>query len=291
VPENVPEPGYLPTDDLDAGLRDRLRHARDQAYLTREELLELADALAEQRRALAGALADLARREAEATAMRDALERTSREAAEELDERDARLAALAEELMLERSQLERRERDLLAAERRAHEPASRDEPDTGRLEAMEALVHELRDRLERVETTLAARLGRVVEVVEEIARGVRAPLERAVAAVHGQPERPHEAPPDPAATSDASPPAAAGPSEAHLLFVTTPAGYRLFERSGPPPAPGTRFSLGTVAGEELSGSELEAGALRCSPLPHDARPCVACTIAAPADSGDAEAVG
>ena len=69
----------------------------------------MAETLARQRQELAAALADLKRREAEAAAIRDALERASREAAQELDGRDAQLAALAQKLMLERARLDRRE--------------------------------------------------------------------------------------------------------------------------------------------------------------------------------------
>ena len=106
MPEDRPDPHDLPPGDLDEGLRERLRQAREGGgELTRGELLELAETLARQRQELAAALADLKRREAEAAAIRDALERASREAAQELDGRDAQLAALAQKLMLERARL------------------------------------------------------------------------------------------------------------------------------------------------------------------------------------------
>ena len=100
----------LAADDLDTGLRNRLRDARASGGdLTRSELLELAEALTTQRRVMASALADLARREQEGADVRTALERTSLEAAQALDERDARLSALSSELELERSRLDQRE--------------------------------------------------------------------------------------------------------------------------------------------------------------------------------------
>jgi hypothetical protein len=186
VPEDRPDPHDLPPGDLDAGLRDRLRHAREGGgELTRSELLELAETLARQRQELAGALADLKRREAEAAAIRDALERASREAAQELDGRDAQLAALAQKLMLERSRLDRREQAVSAAERRLAALTTVEEAATvtaapdelpieelpieepqarpGRLESLEGVVKDLRGRLERIEDAFAARVRGVTD--------------------------------------------------------------------------------------------------------------------------------
>jgi hypothetical protein len=52
----------------------------------------------------------------------------------------------------------------------------------------------------------------------------------------------------------------------HLLFIWTPAGYRLQEREGPPPAVGETIDLGELGRQEVQ----KVGA---SPLPGDARPC------------------
>ena len=184
MPEDPPDPHDLPPGDLDEGLRERLRHAREGGgELTRGELLELAETLARQRQELAAALADLKRREAEAAAIRDALERASREAAQELDGRDAQLAALAQKLMLERARLDRREQAVSAAEQRlaalttvdeaptvTAETSARDELPVeeaqvrpGRLESLEGVVKDLRGRLDRVEEAVAARVRGVTD--------------------------------------------------------------------------------------------------------------------------------
>lgn len=52
----------------------------------------------------------------------------------------------------------------------------------------------------------------------------------------------------------------------HLLFVWTPAGYRLEEREGEPPAPGAEV--------ELDGGTQRVGRIGVSPLPGDTRRCV-----------------
>ena len=156
-----------PLGDLDAGLRDRLRRASGEGGdLTHAELLELAGALNRQRQQIAEALADLGRREAEAARVRDALEETSRDAELALDERDARLSALSAELEAERQRLAARAQELSGAEhelaRRTAELAERlpPEPLPPRAEpgrSFEAVISELRARIERVEATLELR--------------------------------------------------------------------------------------------------------------------------------------
>jgi hypothetical protein len=54
--------------------------------------------------------------------------------------------------------------------------------------------------------------------------------------------------------------------EKHLLFVSKPSGYELYERDGQPPAPGSEVEL-----EE--GGRFTVSKLGPSPLPDDARPC------------------
>jgi len=294
-----------PLTDLDAGLRDRLRRASGAAGgLTHAELVELADALDRQRRQVAEALTDLRRREGEATRVRAALEQTSREAAQALDERDARLSALAAELAAERARIDARARELDAAEdavtrRQAEAPSpapAREEPSGAidamfsdlrqRLERVEAAL-ELRERLERVEAAilermrtvreqapgqLEERLSRLEELVGEVARLVRRPHDDAPApvAVESAPVEPAP-PPEPEPARD--PPIAPAPATAHVLFVATSAGYRVFEREGPPPSLGERLELA-----ELDGMQATVTAPRSSPLPGDSRPCVACMV-------------
>ena len=52
----------------------------------------------------------------------------------------------------------------------------------------------------------------------------------------------------------------------YLLFIWSPAGYRLEEREGQPPAVGTLVDLGELGRQEVQ----KVGP---SPLPGDARPC------------------
>ena len=52
----------------------------------------------------------------------------------------------------------------------------------------------------------------------------------------------------------------------YLAFVWSPSGYKLTEREGEPPAPGTEV--------ELDGEKLRVTKLAPSPLPGDTRPCV-----------------
>jgi hypothetical protein len=51
-----------------------------------------------------------------------------------------------------------------------------------------------------------------------------------------------------------------------LAFAWSPSGFRLSEREGEPPAPGTEV--------ELDGEKLRVTKLAPSPLPGDTRPCV-----------------
>jgi hypothetical protein len=274
----------LAADDLDTGLRNRLRDARASGGdLTRSELLELAEALTAQRREMAAALADLARREQEVADVRAALERTSQEAARALDERDARLSALASELELERSRLDHRELELTSAP--GPEPAHH-----ARFDGLESVLAELRDRLDRVESALAARVRtvpevifgpsedrddrvkRAVELVGELARVLRSPLEKLA---HDEPPLETAREVDEPTRSDE--PAAPEerperqPAAGHVLFVSTEAGYRLFGRDGPLPPPGERVRI-----DELGGIEATITGERPSPFPGDGRSCLAC---------------
>ena len=52
----------------------------------------------------------------------------------------------------------------------------------------------------------------------------------------------------------------------YLAFVWSPSGYRLTEREGEPPTPGSEV--------ELDGEQLRVTKLGTSPLPGDTRPCV-----------------
>jgi len=52
----------------------------------------------------------------------------------------------------------------------------------------------------------------------------------------------------------------------HTLFVPSPAGYAVLERSGPPPRPGETLVL--------DGRTYRATGYRCPPFPADPRPCV-----------------
>jgi hypothetical protein len=288
----------LAADDLDTGLRNRLRDARaGGADLTRGELLELAEGLTRQRREMAAALADLARREQEVTDVRTALEHTSREAARELDERDARLSMLALELEHERAVLEERERELPRAPEQEH-------PHGARFDRLEVVLSDLRERLDRLESAVAARvrtvpeaifgsaedrddrISRAVELVGEIGRVLRAPLEKLPLdnASHDEPQpapavpEPHaeEIPADePAAPAIDDTRAQPGLEMGHVLFVSTDAGYRLFERGGGAPSSGDRIEL-----SELGGAEATVIGPRPSPLPADRRGCVAAVVEA-----------
>jgi hypothetical protein len=280
------EPGPL-ADDLDVGLRNRLRDARG-GEMTRQELLELAEALTRQRQEVARALADLARREEAAAGVRSELERTSREAAQALDERDARLSALAVELERERARLEQRERELAAARPGPAAPAQ------AIPEAFEGVLGELRDRLDRVESALSERvrtvpetilglagderMARAVELVTELAHVLRHPLE----AVRGTVEPTDGVAPVPepqAIAVPAAPTAPEPPSQpavpGHVLFVATDAGYRVFERAGDPPAEGDQLAV-----DELGGAEVCVTGRRSSPFPADRRSCLVCTVVA-----------
>ena len=61
-------------------------------------------------------------------------------------------------------------------------------------------------------------------------------------------------------------PGAAEVDAGYLLFIWTPTGYRLEERTGDPPAVGTMVELGELGRQEVQ----KVGP---SPLPGDARPC------------------
>jgi hypothetical protein len=285
-----------PLDDLDAGLRDRLRRARGAAGgLTHAELIELADALDRQRRQVAGGLADLRRREEEATRMRAVLEQTSREAAQALDERDARLTSLGAELAAERERLDSQARELDAAQQKVAQRHRRVEPveQPGtiesilgdlrqRLERVEAVL-ELRERLERVETAIAERvrtvreqapsqleerLARLEELVGELARLVRRTHDEAPASeTELQPVEPVGETPAPGPPPD---PVPSAPATGYVVFVATSSGYRMFEREGAPPRLGERL--------ELDGAEAAVTASRSSPLPGDERLCLVCLV-------------
>jgi hypothetical protein len=290
-----------PLDDLDAGLRDRLRRASGAAGgLTHGELVELADALDRQRRQVAQALADRRRREDEAARVRTVFDRTSREAAQALNEREARLAALTAKLTAEGERLDARARELDASDdaltrQRAEAPApAREEPSGAidsmfadlrrRLERIEAVL-ELRERLERVEAAIVERMRAVREQAPSHLEERLSRLEVLAGELAHLVRRPHEEAPAPApvesaAVEDASapeparhPPTAPAPAAAHVLFVATSAGYRVFEREGAPPSVGERVELA-----ELGGAQATVTAPRSSPLPGDSRPCIVCMV-------------
>jgi NTP pyrophosphatase (non-canonical NTP hydrolase) len=309
VPEDLPDPeDDAPLADLDARLRERLRRASGSTGgLTHAELIELADALDRQRRQVAAALADLRRRELEATQIREALEQTSREATKALDERDARLSALAAELAGERERLDARAQDLDAAERaltqrRAEpvEPAPRGGSPSGvegvfadlreRLERVEVLL-ELRDRLERVEAAIVdrirtvreqaplqieERLSRLEELVAELARVVRrpgteTPTPESVDVPRDDPRL------DAVLDAGSGPlPESADPAVGHVIFLATSSGYQLFECEGAAPRIGEQI--------ELDGLPAMVEARRSSPLPADPRPCLAAFSIRPPES-------
>jgi hypothetical protein len=250
---------------------------------------------------MAAALADLARREQEVAEVRAAFESTSREAAQELDERDGRLSKLAVELEHERAVLEERERELARVPPPQPEP---EHPHGMRFDKLEAVLLELRERLDRLETAVSARvrtvpeaifgnaedrddrISRAVELVGEIGRVLRAPLEKlpfdhashdedqpaaAVTEARSEEAAPSEpATPDPAG-DDTQP--RSDPAIGHVLFVSTDAGYRLFERGGAAPSVGERIEL-----VELGGAEARVTGPRPSPLPADRRGCVAAVV-------------
>jgi len=54
-------------------------------------------------------------------------------------------------------------------------------------------------------------------------------------------------------------------TQGHLLFVWSPTGYRLLEREGEPPAPGSEV--------DLDGQRERVTKIGASPLPGDSRPC------------------
>ena len=56
-------------------------------------------------------------------------------------------------------------------------------------------------------------------------------------------------------------------AERHLLFVSTPRGYSLIEREGPPPPVGDRIEMPEQAASSFVIK------LATSPLPNDSRPC------------------
>jgi hypothetical protein len=53
--------------------------------------------------------------------------------------------------------------------------------------------------------------------------------------------------------------------EQYLLYVWTPTGYALEERTGEPPSVGSKLTVG--------GAELLVSKVASSPLPNDPRPC------------------
>lgn len=118
-----------------------------------------------------------------------------------------------------------------------------DELQRGPLEQLGRLVHMAIDELRLAQARIA-----------EQARDVRT-LEQALAALTARVDAL-----SPGAGAEPSPPA----TEGHVLLVSTPDGYRLAARSGPPPAPGD-----TV---EDAGNRYRVLNLGRSPLPGDRRP-------------------
>ena len=64
----------------------------------------------------------------------------------------------------------------------------------------------------------------------------------------------------------ATDPGPEGPRDGHVLYVWTPNGYRLEERSGDAPSPGSTVEFGDSGRYSVQ----KVGA---SPYPGDARPC------------------
>jgi hypothetical protein len=226
--------------DPEDGIRHRLRglfsHTGSPAESAVEELLaERGRELEMRTEQLAATVADLQRREERARELRTAVEEMLRHGSAELDERHAKLNELAAELG-------RREASLAAAEhglteRRGELGAV--ELRRAALERREAAIAERETALERVSASLQERERALDERRREQEQGLSRP----------------------------SPPAA--PAEepvetAHLVFAAGDR-YRLLERDGPAPAPGT-----TV---ELDGHRMVVQRLGVSPLPGDARRC------------------
>ena len=104
-------------------------------------------------------------------------------------------------------------------------------------------------------------LERLRELIERV---VELLDEEALRPLHEPAPRAREAPnpgPKPAPKSPPSP----WPATGHLLLVSTPAGYRLLEREGPPPARGALLDVDDVGFRVLR--------LGPSPLPGDWRRC------------------
>ena len=216
-------------DDRDAGVRGRLRSlfAPTDAGDDVTELIAVHGRRLEARSAeLVSAAGALELREARAKELHAKVERVLREGAMELDVRQTELEARAAEL-------DRREAALVESERRLE--ARRRE--LGAVELRGAAVARREEALQTRESELELRAGELADLARQL---------DAVGTTFARIEQP------------------AVPDDEHLVFAAGD-GYRLLERDGPAPSPGTDV-------------ELEDGRYRCvrvtgSPLPSDRRRC------------------
>jgi hypothetical protein len=233
-------PGRRNHDD---GIRHRLRglfsHTGTPAESAVEELLaERGRELELRTEQLAATVADLQRREERARELRTAVEEMLRHGSAELDERHAKLNELAAELGQREEALAAAEHGL--TERRGELGAV--ELRRAAQERREEAVAEREATLERVAASLQERERALEQRRLEVEERERQPMPVTV-----QPEEQ----PAPIET-------------AHLVFAAGDR-YRLLEREGPPPAPGSVV--------ELDGQRFAVQRLGASPLPGDRRRC------------------
>lgn len=219
------------------GIRNRLRalfsHTGAPAESAVEELLaERGRELELRTEQLAATVADLQRREERARELRTAVEEMLRHGSAELDERHAHLNTLAAELG-------RREEALAAAEREQTERR-------GELGAVELR----RAALERREATAGEREAALARTAAELQERERELEERSAT--------PSTAPPP--SGPDA---AVEAPAETEHLVFASGGRYRLLERTGPAPQPGTPIVV--------DDQRFVVERLGPSPLPDDRR--------------------
>ena len=221
--------------DPEDGIRHRLRHLFTHTGVPGESAVE--ELIAERGRELelrteqlAATVADLQRREERARELRVAVEEMLRHGSAELDERHAKLNQLATELAQREEALAAAEREL--AERRGEVGAV--ELRRAAIERREAGADERQAALERLAAELQERERALTDREHETAAAVAPAVE---------PER---------------------VETEHVLFAGGER-YRLVERDGPAPEPGTTA--------EVDGELFVIARLGASPLPGDRRRC------------------